>query len=64
MVLRVLSSCGVLESTSLDLDSLAYGDLGLETHTYGGILEPIIMGSLVSLKVYVLNPHIWWLEDP
>ena len=51
MVLRLLSSCGVLESTILDLDPLACGDLGVGTHTDGGILEPILMGSLVSLKV-------------
>ena len=46
MVLRLLSSCGVLESTILDLDPLACGDLGVGTHTNGGILEPILMGSL------------------
>ena len=57
MVLRLLSSCEVLESTILDLDTLACGDLGVGTHTDGGILEPILMGSLVSLKVKVLNPH-------
>ena len=51
MVLRFLSSCGFLESIILDLDPLACGDLGLGTHTYSGMLEPIIMGSLVSLKV-------------
>ena len=64
MVLRLLSSCGVLESISLDLDPLACGDLGLGTHTYGGVLESIIMGSLVSLEVWVLNPHIWWFDGP
>ena len=57
MVLRLLSSCGVLESTILDLDPLACGYLGFGTHIDGGILEPIFMGSLVSLKIYVLNPH-------
>ena len=51
MFLRLLSSCGVLESTILDLDPLACGDLGVGTHIDGGILEPILMGSLVSLKV-------------
>ena len=60
----LLSSCGVLESTSLDLDPLACGDLGLGTHTYGGMLEPILMGSLVSLEFWVLNPHIWWFDGP
>ena len=59
MVLKLLSSCGFLESTRLDLDALACGDLGLGTHTYGGMLEPILMGSLVSLEFWVLNPHIW-----
>ena len=51
MVLRLLSSCVVLESTILDLDPLACGELGVGTHTNGGKLEPILMGSLVSLKV-------------
>ena len=51
IVLRLLSSCGVFESTRLDLDPLACGELGLGTHTYGGMLERIIMGCLVSLKV-------------
>ena len=64
MVLRLLSSCGVLESTSLDLDPLACGDLGLGIHTYGGMLEPILMGSLVSLEVWVLNPHISLFDVP
>ena len=52
MILRFLSSCGLLDSTRLDLDPLACGDLGLGTHTYGGMLEPILMGSLVSLEVW------------
>ena len=60
----LLIYCGVIESTSLDLDPLAYGDLGLGTHTYGGMLEPILMGSLVSLEVWVLNPHIRWFDVP
>ena len=64
MVLRLLSSCGVLESTNLDLDPLACGDLGLETHTYGGMLEPILMGSLVSLEVWALTLHTWWFDGP
>ena len=64
MLLRFLISCGVLKSTRLDLDSLACRDLDLGTHTYGGMLEPIIMGSLVSLDVWVLNPHIWWFNGP
>ena len=38
IVLRLLSSCGVLKPTSLDLDPLACGDLGLGTHTYGGLM--------------------------
>ena len=57
MVLKLLSSCGVLKPTSLDLDPLACGDLGLQTHTYGGMLEPLFMGSLVSLQVWVLIPY-------
>ena len=61
MVLRLLSSCGVLESTSIYLDPIACGDLGLGTHAYGGMLEPILMGSL---EVWVLNPHIWWFNGP
>ena len=52
------------KSTSLDLDPLACGDLGPGTHTYGGIFEPILMGSLVSLEFWVLNPHIWWFDGP
>ena len=64
MVLRLLSFCGVLESTSLDLDPLACGYLGLGTHTDGGMLELILMGSLVSLKVWALNTHIWWFDGP
>ena len=64
MVLRLLSYFGVLESTSLDIDPLTCGDLGNGTHTYGGVLEPIITGSLVSLEVWLLNPHIWWFDGP
>ena len=64
MVLKLLSSCGVLDPTRLDINPLACGDLGLGTHTYGGMLEPILMGSLVSLEFWVLNPHIWWFDDP
>ena len=58
---------GSLVSTSLDLDPLACEDLSLETHTYGAMLEPILMGSLVSLvslEVWVLNQHIWWFDGP
>ena len=62
--MRLLSSCGVLESIRLDLDPLACGYLGLRTHTYGGILEPLLMGSMVSLEVWVLNPHIRWFDGP
>ena len=64
MVLRLLSSCGVLESTILDIDHLACGDLGVGTHTNGGILEPILMGSLVSLEFWVLKPHIGCFDSP
>ena len=64
MVFRLLSSYGVIESTSLDLDPLACGDLGVGTHTYGGMLEPILMGSSVSWYFWVLNPHIWCVDDP
>ena len=64
MVLSLLSSYGVLDSNILDLDLLACGYLGLGTHTYGGMLEPNLMGSLVSLEVWVLNPHIWWFDGP
>ena len=64
MVLRLLSFCGVLESTSLDIDPLSCGDLGLGTHTCGSTLEPILIGSLVSLEFWVLNPHIWWFDVP
>ena len=64
MVLRLLIFYGVLESTSLDIDPLASLDLGLGIHTYGGMLEPILMGSFMSLKFKVLNPHIWWFDVP
>ena len=59
--LEVVNSCGVLKSTSLDIYPLACGDLGLGTHTYGGMLEPLIMRSL---EVWVLNPHISWFDGP
>ena len=64
MALRLLRSCGVLESKRLDLDPIACGYLGLETHTIGGMFEPIHMGSLVSLEFWVLNPHVWWFDGP
>ena len=64
MVLRLLSYCGVLESISLDINPLSCGYLGLETHTYSGTLEPILMGSLVSLEFWVFNPQIWWFDVP
>ena len=52
----------VLKPTSLDLDPLACGDLGLGTHTYGGMLEPILMGSLVSLEVWFFVLEIIYLS--
>ena len=64
MVLRLLSSFVVLESTIFNLDPIPCEDLDLGTHTYGGMLEPILTGSLVSLKFWVLNPHIWWFDGP
>ena len=41
MVFRLLSCYGVLQSTSLGINPLACGDLGLGTHSYGalGVLE-------------------------
>ena len=52
MVLRLLSCSGVFKSTSLGLDPLACGDLGLGTHSYGVLestrldLDPLACGDI------------------
>ena len=63
MVLRSLSSCGVLESTILDLDPIACGDLGLGTHSYG-VLGGLGILGLEPTHMVVLWPldAIWSLE--